>query len=59
MGYENGSYKKGMGYVDQIFVVLQLYYKIILKDKLVIAFLDLEKAYDRNDKKGLCYVLRM
>ncbi len=54
VGDEQGGFRKGRGCVDQIFAVKILVEKYLEKDrKLFAAFMDLEKAYDRIDRKGL------
>ncbi len=55
VGAEQGGFRKSRGCVDQIFAVKILVEKYYLeKDrKLFAAFMDLEKAYDRVDRKGL------
>ncbi len=54
VGGEQGCFRKGRGCVDQIFAVKILVEKYLEKDrKLVAAFMDLEKAYDRVYRKGL------
>ncbi len=54
VGAEQGGFWKGRGCVDQIFAVKILVEKYLEKDrKLSAAFMDLEKAYDRVDRKGL------
>ncbi len=54
MGDEQGGFRKGRGCVDQIFAVKILVEKYVEKDrKLFAAFMDLEKAYDKVDRKGL------
>ncbi len=54
VGDEQGGFWKGMGCVDQTFSVKILVEKYLEKDKkLSAAFMDLEKAYDRVDRKGL------
>ncbi len=51
---------KGRGCVDQNFIVKILVEKYLEKDrKLFAAFMDLEKPYDRADKKGLWDTLRV
>ncbi len=54
VGDEQGGFRKGRGCVDQIFAVKILVEKYLEKDrKLFAAFMDLEKAYDRVNRKGL------
>ncbi len=51
---EQGDFWKGRGCIGQIFAVKILVEKHLEKDrKLFIAFMDLEKAYDRVDRNGL------
>ncbi len=60
VGDEQGGFRKGRGCVDQIFAVKMLVEKYLEKDrKLFAAFMDLEKAYDRVDRKGLWDTLRV
>ncbi len=60
VGDEQGGFRKGRGCVDQIFVVKILVEKYLEKNrKLFAAFMDLEKAYDRVDRKGLRDTLRV
>lgn len=55
-----GSFRCGRSCVDQIFAVRQLCEKTIGKGKVVyMAFMDLEKAYDRVDREALWKVLYM
>jgi hypothetical protein len=55
---EQGGFRQGRGCVDQIFTVKQLCEKYLEVNKEVyIAFMDLEKAYDRVDRKGVWRVL--
>ncbi len=54
VGDEQGGFWKDKGCIDQIFAVKILVEKCLEKDrKLFAAFMDLEKAYDRVDRKGL------
>ncbi len=60
VGAEQGGFGKGRGCVDQIFAVKMLVEKYLEKDrKLFAAVMDLEKAYDRVDRKGLWDTLRV
>ncbi len=60
VGDEQGGFRRGRGCVDQIFAVKMLAEKYLEKDrKLFAAFMDLEKAYDRVDRKGLWDTLRV
>ncbi len=60
VGDEQGGFWKGRGCVDQIFAGKILVEKYLEKDrKLFVAFMDLEKAYDRVDRKGLWDTLRV
>ncbi len=57
---EQGGFKKGKSCVDQIFAVKMLLGEYLRKDrKLYAAFMDLEKAYDRVDRKALWDVLKI
>ncbi len=54
VGDEQGGFWKGRGCMNQIFAVKILMEKYLEKDrKLFAAFMDLEKAYNRVDRKGL------
>ncbi len=60
VGAEQGGFQKGREYVDQILAVKILVQKYLEKDrKLFAAYMDLEKAYDRVDRKGLWDTLRV
>ena len=57
IGEEQGGFRKGRGCVDQIFVLRQMCEKFLAKGKEVyVAFMDLEKAYDRVDRRALWQV---
>ncbi len=57
---EQDGFRRGRGCVDQIFAVRQVCEKHLAKGKEVFrAFMDLEKAYNRIDRKGLWTVLRL
>ncbi len=59
-GDEQEGLRRGRGCVDQIFAVKMLVEKYLEKDrKQFAAFMDLEKAYDRVDRKGLWDTLRV
>ncbi len=54
VGDEQGRFRKGKSCVDQIFTLKMLMEEYFGKDrKLYAAFMDLEKAYDRVDRKVL------
>ena len=60
IGEEQCSFRKGRGCVDQIFTLRQLCEKVCGKGKLLyLGFMDLEKAYDRVDRKGVWEVLEI
>ena len=60
IGEEQCGFRKGRGCVDQIFVVRQICEKALAKGMDVFwAFMDLEKAYDRVDRKALWEVLQI
>ena len=60
IGEEQCGFRKGRGCVDQVFVIRQVCEKFLSAGKAVFfAFMDLEKAYDRVDRKALWEVLRM
>ena len=55
-----GGFMEGKGCVDQVFAVRQVCEKYLAKGKDVFfAFMDLEKAYDRVDRKAMWDVLRL
>ncbi len=57
---EQGSFRKGKICVNQIFAVEMLLEEYLGKArKLYAAFMDLEKAYDRVDRKVLWNVLKI
>ncbi len=57
---EQGGFSKGRGCVGQIFAVKILVEKYLKTErKLSVALRDLEKAYDRVDRKGLWDTLRV
>ena len=54
------SFRRGTVCIDQIFIVRQICEKYSEKSKDVyLAFLDLEKAYDRVDRDAMWNVLRL
>ena len=54
IGEEQGGFRKGRGCVDQIFVVRQICDKYLgVNREIYMAFMDLEKAYDRIDSNAL------
>lgn len=60
IGEEQGGFNEGRGCVDQIFTVKLLAEKYIQRrKKLYAVFMDLEKAYDRVDRKALWEVLKI
>ncbi len=60
VGDEQGGFRKGRECVDKIFALEILVEKYQEKDrKLFAAFMNLEKAYDRVDRKGLWDILRV
>ena len=51
---EQGGFRDGRGFVEQVFAVRQVIEKVIEKDKVVdAAFVDLEKAYDSVSREKL------
>lgn len=59
-GYEQGFFRKDRGCVGQTFALKMLVEKYLMRDrKLIAAFMDLKKAYDKVDRKGLWDVLRV
>ena len=60
IGEEQCGFRRGRGCVDQVFTLKQLSEKFLNKNKnLYVAYMDLEKAYDRIDRDALWNVLRM
>ena len=60
IGDEQCGFRRGRGCMDQVFVVRQVCEKYIANAKNVFwAFMDLEKAYDRIDRKAVWEVLRL
>ena len=60
IGEEQCGFRTARGCTDQIFTVRQLCDKLLAKGKDVYwAFMDLEKAYDRIDRKALWQVCRI
>ena len=60
IGNEQGGVRKGRRCVDQIFVLKVIVEKYLEKDrKFVAAFMDLEKAHDNVDRRGLWDVHRV
>src|SRR5215469_16162091 len=58
IGEEQGGFRKGRGCLDQVFVVKSLCEKFREKGREVyMAFMDLEKAYDRIDREALWKVV--
>ena len=57
---EQRGFRTGRGCVDQIFTIKQIDEKAREKIRRVyVGFIDLQKAYDRVNKKALWQVLRM
>ena len=57
---EQGGFRSGREYVDQIFTREQISEKAREKTRrMYVGFMDLEKAYDRVNKKALWQVLKM
>ena len=60
IGEEQCGFREGRGCVDQIFAVRQLCEKYLgVNREVYMAFMDLEKAYDRIDRNALWQVLRI
>ena len=58
VGEEQCGFRKGRGCIDQVFVMRQLTEKFVSKGKCLYAsFMDLEKAYDRIDRRAMWRVL--
>ena len=57
---EQGSFRAGRGFVDQIFTLKQIGEKAREKKcRVYVSFMDLEKAYDRVNREGIWQVLRL
>ena len=57
---EQCGFRSGRGCVDQVFVMKQMSEKFVDKDKsLYVAYMDLEKVYDRVDREAMWRVLGM
>ena len=55
-----GGFRKGRGCVDQVFALKNVCEKYLEKNRCVyMAFMDLEKAYDRVEREALWKVLNM
>merc|ERR1711911_567486 len=60
IGEEQCGFRVGRGCVDQVFSLKQLSEKCVAKGKsLYVAYMDLEKAYDRVDRNAMWRVLSM
>ena len=60
IGDEQCGFRSGRGCVDQVFVMKQMSEKFCGKNKkLYVAYMDLEKAYDRIDRDAMWRVLSM
>ena len=60
VGEEQSGFRKGRGCTDQVFVLRQVCEKMKEKGKQAwIAFMDLEKAYDRIDRHAMWQVMRI
>ena len=60
IGEEQCGFRSGRGCVDQVFVLKQMSEKFVDKNKsLYVAYMDLEKAYDRIDRDAMWRVLDM
>ena len=60
IGEEQCGFRSGRGCVDQVFVMKQMSEKFVYKNKrLYVAYMDLEKAYDRVDREAMWRVLGM
>ena len=57
---EQCGFRLGRGCVDQVFVMKQMSEKFVYKNKsFYVACMDLEKAYDRVDRKAMWHILGM
>ena len=60
VGEEQSGFRKGRSCADQIFVLRQVCEKMKEKKRKVwVAFMDLEKAYDRVDREAMWQVMRI
>ena len=60
IGEEQCGFRSGRGCVDQVFVMKQMSEKFVDKNKsLYVAYMDLEKDYDRVDREAMWRVLCM
>ena len=60
IGEEQCGFRSGRGCVDQVFVMKQMSEKFVNKNKnLYVAYMDLEKTFDRIDKDAMWRVLGM
>ena len=60
VGDEQGGFEKGRSCADQIFVLGQICEKMKENKKRVgVAFMDLEKAYDRVDRDAIWQAMRI
>ena len=60
IGEEQSGFRKGRSCADQIFVLRQVCEKMKEKKKRVfVAFMDLEKAYDRVEREAMWQVMRI
>ena len=60
IGEEQCVFRSGRGCVDQVFVMKQMSEKFVDKNiSLCVAYMDLEKAYDRIDREAMWRVLGM
>ena len=54
LGEEQGGFRRGRGCVDQVFALRTIIEKYLeTKKDVFIAFMDLEKAYDRVDRGAM------
>ena len=60
VGEEQCGFRNGRGCIDQVFVMRQLAERFECKGKdMYVAYMDLEKAYDRVDRNAMWRVLEM
>ena len=60
IGEEQGGFRKARSCADQIFVLRQVSEKMTEKKRrLFVAFMDLEKAYDKVDRDGMWQGMRI
>jgi len=56
---EKGGFRTGKGCVDQIFTVRMIIEKMLAKEKVYAAFMDLEKTFHTLDWEAMWVVLKV